>query len=425
MGFRKEKTNDYFLLDTSVENIFINEYMASAPGDFVKVYMFAYMYAGLGAELSSEDIAKHLSMDIEDVLKAWTYWERMGVVRKLRENPENKLVYDIEFVNLKEQLYGEKTRKKTYSSEDSMQTYLSDREIQGMFSEIEKITGRTVSGTEMVEVLALINDFNASPEVIVYGYSYCVNKNKKNFKYISAVIKKWTDEGLRDVIAVEKHLSENDKKHHLYKRVFRALGFARNATEEEMRIMDTWFETMGFTIDKVLTACSKTSGISSPNINYVNKILVNWYEEQHSKETKGSSAELTTSEIMQYYETLVRREEQEAEERRAQVYSKVPRIKEIEEDISRSSSEISKIIISDRVDKEKAMADVRNRIDSLNMERAFLLTDNGFEMDYMDIKYRCPQCKDTGMLETGERCQCFREITKEKINLITQQNPAQ
>jgi DnaD/phage-associated family protein len=425
MGFRKEKTNDYFLLDTSVENIFINEYMASAPGDFVKVYMFTYMYAGLGAELSSEDIAKHLSMDIEDVLKAWTYWERMGVVRKLRENPENKLVYDIEFVNLKEQLYGEKTRKKTYSSEDSMQTYLSDREIQGMFSEIEKITGRTVSGTEMVEVLALINDFNASPEVIVYGYSYCVNKNKKNFKYISAVIKKWTDEGLRDVIAVEKHLSENDKKHHLYKRVFRALGFARNATEEEMRIMDTWFETMGFTIDKVLTACSKTSGISSPNINYVNKILVNWYEEQHSKETKGSSAELTTSEIMQYYETLVRREEQEAEERRAQVYSKVPRIKEIEEDISRSSSEISKIIISDRVDKEKAMADVRNRIDSLNMERAFLLTDNGFEMDYMDIKYRCPQCKDTGMLETGERCQCFREITKEKINLITQQNPAQ
>ena len=425
MGFRKEKTNDYFLLDTSVENIFINEYMASAPGDFVKVYMFAYMYAGLGAELSSEDIAKHLSMDIEDVLKAWTYWERMGVVRKLRENPENKLVYAIEFVNLKEQLYGEKTRKKTYSSEDSMQTYLSDREIQGMFSEIEKITGRTVSGTEMVEVLALINDFNASPEVIVYGYSYCVNKNKKNFKYISAVIKKWTDEGLRDVIAVEKHLSENDKKHHLYKRVFRALGFARNATEEEMRIMDTWFETMGFTIDKVLTACSKTSGISSPNINYVNKILVNWYEEQHSKETKGSSAELTTSEIMQYYETLVRREEQEAEERRAQVYSKVPRIKEIEEDISRSSSEISKIIISDRVDKEKAMADVRNRIDSLNMERAFLLTDNGFEMDYMDIKYRCPQCKDTGMLETGERCQCFREITKEKINLITQQNPAQ
>ena len=33
MGFYKEKTKDYFLLDTQVENMFINEYMVSAPGD--------------------------------------------------------------------------------------------------------------------------------------------------------------------------------------------------------------------------------------------------------------------------------------------------------------------------------------------------------------------------------------------------------
>ena len=137
MGFRKEKTSDYFLLDTSVENIFINEYMASAPGDFVKVYMFAYMYAGLGIDLSSEDIAKHLAMDIEDVLKAWTYWDRMGVVRKLRNDPENKLVYDIEFVSLKEQLYGEKTKKKTYADESRVQSFMSDKDIQGMFAQIE------------------------------------------------------------------------------------------------------------------------------------------------------------------------------------------------------------------------------------------------------------------------------------------------
>ena len=43
MTFRREKIKDYFLLDTSVENLFINEYMAAAPGDFVKVYLFAQM----------------------------------------------------------------------------------------------------------------------------------------------------------------------------------------------------------------------------------------------------------------------------------------------------------------------------------------------------------------------------------------------
>ena len=417
MGFRKEKINDYFLLDTNVENIFINEYMASAPGDFVKVYMFARMYADLEADITNEDIAKHLAMDHEDVLKAWTYWERMGTVRKIRKSPEDKFNYDIEFVVLKEQLYGEKKSRKRFAADPAAQGFLEDKEIKGMFAQIEKLAGRTMPSTEMMEIMSLINDFGAAPEVIVYGYSYCIQKKHDNIKYITAVIRKWTEDGLRDVISVEKYLSENDRKQHLYRRVFRALGFSRNATEEEQRIMDTWFETMGFSLEKVLSACSKTSGISSPNINYVNKVLVNWYEEQKGRDA-GVRKDVTTGEIMKYYEALRLKDEEEAEERRAQVYEKVPRIRDIEREINTSSAEISKIIISDRVDRKKAMEEIRTKMDSLNMEKAFLLTDNGFEMDFMDIKYRCPKCKDTGMLETGEKCQCFREVTKEKINLM-------
>ena len=78
------------------------------------------------------------------------------------------------------------------------------------------------------------------------------------------------------------------------------------------------------------------------------------------------------------------------------------------------------MIISDRVDKESAMENLKKRMDSINTEKAFLLTDNGFELDHMDVKHKCPECRDTGMLETGERCQCFGEVTVEKINLINQ-----
>lgn len=418
MGFKKEKINDYFLLDTNVENIFINEYMASAPGEFVKVYLFAMMYADLGIDITNEEIAKHLSMDHEDVLKAWTYWERMGAVKKIKKDASDKFNYDIEFIMLKEQLYGEKNKKKRFATEAAVKSFMADKEIQSMFSEIERIAGRVITGTEMMEILSLVNDYNAAPEVIVYGYAYCIRKKKKNFKYITAVINKWTGEGLRDVQAVEKYLSENDRKQHLYRRVFKALGFARNATEEERRIMDTWFDTMGFSLEKVLSACSRTSGISSPNINYVNKVLVNWYEEQEKRES-GAKTDITGSDIVKYYECLRLKDEEEAEERRALVYEKVPRIKEIEEELNASSAEISKIIISDRADRKSAMEEIKSKTDALNMEKAFLLTDNGFETDFMDIKYRCPACRDTGMLDTGEKCQCLREITKEKIRLTT------
>ena len=420
MGFRREKIKDYFLLDTGVENIFINEYMAGAPGDFVKVYLFALMYAELDVDMTNEDIAKQLSIEHEDVLKAWNHWERMGAIKKIKKETENKFNYDVEFVVLKEQLYGEKEVKPAAVSDQNIQSFMSDKNIQEMFGEIEKTTGRIVGATEMKEVLSWITDFNVSPELISYGYAYCTGKKKKHLKYIEAVIKNWASEGLRDAAGVEKYLSETEKRQHLYSRVFQALGFSRHATEEERRIMDTWFEDMNFSLEKVLSACSKTSGISNPNINYVNKVLVNWYDEQHSGRAGGEKG-LTTGDIMKYYELLRKQEEEEAENHRKEVYAAVPHIREIEDEITKSSAELSKIIISDRIDKEKAMTEIKHRIEALNTEKAFLLTDNGFELDYMEIKYRCSECRDTGILETGEKCLCFGEVTKTKIQMLTKQ----
>ena len=420
MAFRHEKTNDLFLMETSVENMFINEYMATAPGDFVKVYLIARMYEAADLEVTNEDIAKSLGIELEDVLKAWTYWDKKGVIRKIIPEGGSKLEYDVEFINLREQLYGSKAVK--VSREQSFQESMADTEIQDMLAEIEKMTGSVMNGTEVTEIVSWLTDYNVSPEVIIYGYRYSLDRKKKNIKYIEAVIRSWSEEGLTTVEEITKKLGENDKKHYLYKRVFKALGFNRNSTEEERRIMDTWFETMGFSLEKVLEACSKTSGISSPNINYVNKVLSNWYEEQSGALVGGKRADVTTGEVSKYYEILREREEREAEKRRAEVYKKVPRIKEIEEKLSASAAEMAMMIVSDRADKEKASEEMRQQAEAMNIEEAFLLTDNGFDVDYMEVRYTCDKCKDTGVLESGERCQCYGEVTREKIDLVMNQN---
>ena len=43
MKYVIEETNDFFLNDTAIENLFISEYIVSAPGDYVKVYLFGAM----------------------------------------------------------------------------------------------------------------------------------------------------------------------------------------------------------------------------------------------------------------------------------------------------------------------------------------------------------------------------------------------
>jgi DNA replication protein DnaC len=127
---------------------------------------------------------------------------------------------------------------------------------------------------------------------------------------------------------------------------------------------------------------------------------------------------LGTAEINRYYELLREKEEREADQRRAEVYEKLPQIREIDEEESRLGVSLSRLVVSDRIDKQEEIRKIKDTIDNLSAQKAFLLTDHDFELDYMDVRYRCPKCKDTGMLETGERCPCHREITPQKIKAL-------
>lgn len=415
MNFRRELVKDFYLRDTNVENIFINEYLPQAPGDYVKVYLFALMYADFDTRLTNETIAKHLGMADEDVLKAWTYWEKLGVVRKHYEKPGEKFHYQVEFLNLKELAYGKKPRSKKSEAgiPDRLKKLMGDDTIKDMYSEIERVTGRLFEGREPAEILTWITDYNANPEMIVYAYSYCVKKkNHSNHKYVGAIVKEWANQGLKTIDQIEDYLEETDNRHYLYKRVLKALGFLRNATEEEKRIMDTWFDQMGFSIEKVLDACKKTTGISNPNINYINSVLKAWNSGSSEKQTAASHEEGKTgaiASVMNYYEDLRVKKEAEAEERRAEVYRKVPRVKVIEEEAREAGLQISRVMLSGASDTKTRIRAMKQKVDALNEEKAYLMTENNFKIDYMDIMYDCPLCRDTGILDTGDRCSCFAE----------------
>ncbi|MDF5581231.1 hypothetical protein P3730_25470, partial [Vibrio parahaemolyticus] len=102
MDFTLE-TTDMDLGDTPIENIFLNDFMPMANGTYVKVYLLGYKYAhdkDLNIEVNNQTIAKHLDIPLEDVLRAWDFWESKGIVKKEGEGVN----YKVTFLNLK-QLY--------------------------------------------------------------------------------------------------------------------------------------------------------------------------------------------------------------------------------------------------------------------------------------------------------------------------------
>ena len=93
---RTQKNSDIFLRETRVENLFINEYLPSAPGDYVRVYIFALMAAQNLEEIDNSKFAKLLGMTETEVDNAWNYWARRGVVRLI--NTEPCVIYDTVFL---------------------------------------------------------------------------------------------------------------------------------------------------------------------------------------------------------------------------------------------------------------------------------------------------------------------------------------
>lgn len=405
---KRDKIYNEYMFDTKVENIFINEYMKDAPADFLKVYLMALMFTDLGKEMDEEKFKKSLGIAADDdvVERAWKYWERLGVVR--REKGE------IVFVSLKESLYGRKKSEKQKAPSDVVEAslhILDDSGLKAMFTSIEKIMNRPLNGRETESILGWIDVTGATPEIISYAYKYCVETMKKeNVNYVGKVVESWTNKGFRSRTQAEEYLEEMDNRHYMYKRVLRAMGFSRNATENEKAIMDTWFDDFDFSMDMILEACAKTSGISNPNMNYVNTVLMNWNKEKTGKDETG---EVTQKHVGEYYDFIREKAEREAKERKEEVYTAIPEIKKLDDQMKNNYISLTKTALGGGADKNEAMNRLKAENDKIRERIKMLLTENRVPVDYMEVRYKCPLCKDTGMTDEGIRCQCYIEREKE------------
>lgn len=92
------------------------------------------------------------------------------------------------------------------------------------------------------------------------------------------------------------------------------------------------------------------------------------------------------------------------EERIAEVYEKVPQIKALDRQIKEIGFTTLKLIASGKTSKA-----YEEKIDFLTQQKQQLLRQNGFALDYMDIKYHHEVCKDTGFVGT-KMCSCRKQL---------------
>lgn len=113
--------------------------------------------------------------------------------------------------------------------------------------------------------------------------------------------------------------------------------------------------------------------------------------------------------ILMEYDKKRERAKYEQRMRKAKVYKKVPRIKAIEEEIWKAGIAMSRAMIQNPENYKENLIKVKKEIEKLNMEKAYLLTENNIPLSHLDILYECESCEDKGYLEDGSQCNCLKQ----------------
>lgn len=119
--------------------------------------------------------------------------------------------------------------------------------------------------------------------------------------------------------------------------------------------------------------------------------------------------------IMRIYNQTQLRQKHELDRRREEIYQKIPAVKELNEEITSSAVKSARQLLAG---DDRAARGLKQRIADLCEERQVLLTAYGYPADYLELRYDCPVCRDTGYVD-GRKCSCFK---KREIALLYDQS---
>ncbi|MCR3757398.1 DnaD domain protein [Clostridium felsineum] len=263
----KTKTNEV----TPVSNIFIENYMTKARGEYVKVYLLGLKYCTSGEPgVNSSMMASKLHLLETDIINAWNYWNDENVVKLIPI--DNKGNFNIQFLDLSEE-----------SPEDEKVDLLSElnnNSIKGMLQDIEKLLGRTLSPKEMSTYIGWQKEFDFSPELILLLIQYAVSKGKTNYRYIEKIALSWHDSKIKSIEDAQTYITKHEDKWIKIRKVLEYLGVKdAEIMKPQEQLLTKWLESFSFPLDVIFRACDICfERINKADFKYIDAILTNWFK---------------------------------------------------------------------------------------------------------------------------------------------------
>lgn len=253
----------YAMFDiTPVSNQFLLEFMPMAKGDYVKVYLYGLMQCHHPqADSSMEQMSHELGLSEDEVLAAFRYWERKGLVQRTSDRPPR-----FRYVNVNKLIF-----MGGAPQEDVAYATFAEA-LHGLFGNDYWLHGKQVSAYyEWVEEMHL------PMEAVLALIEHMIATRGKGFSLAAAqkLAVELAEAGVRTASDAEAVL--NRDRHDLKgsRDVLRRFSLFREPTQPEMALYHKWAREWGFEPEAILAACDYTTNGKAPSFKYLDTILKN------------------------------------------------------------------------------------------------------------------------------------------------------
>ena len=295
LQIQNNSSNDF----TLVSNRFLDIYMPETNGEFVKIYL-CLLRSSVGhvPTPSLYSIADTLNCTEKDIERALKYWCKKNLLAL--EFDDKKHISKITFFDLDTTASQNTTKaadtfnnvvtakvpvnKSTTPTKSSLtpsrvKDLKKNEDIVQLLFIAEQYLGKTLSPTEVSNLLYFYEDLHFSTDLIEYLIEYCVSKGSKSTRYIEKVALAWHLAGITTVKAAK---AESNTYNRNFFSILKALGISnRNPVDSEITTMNRWLNEFGFSLDIIQEACNRTvSTTGKPSFPYADGILTSWHEEK-------------------------------------------------------------------------------------------------------------------------------------------------
>ncbi len=239
MSFAKFSSDFLMETYTLVDNLFIIEHLPYLEEKQIKTYIYGLFLCTTPQENNNVDtLCTVLDMNEEELLKAYTDFEGLGLVQIISKSP-----LEVKYLSLKKGMQPPKKYKAEQWSD-------FNTHLQLLFPQ------RMLTPNEYNEYYNFVDSTKIADEAMLMIVKYCINLKGESvrYPYILTVAKNWVADGVKTVGDVESKLLEYESQADDMREVLAALGRKGGADLEEKQMLLKWKRSWGFEQKAIITA---------------------------------------------------------------------------------------------------------------------------------------------------------------------------